>query len=143
MPTVAVVLAVGVIASSVHLHRVALTAATLVVDLAAVSMTANACKAALAMTAGLRRVVLVVVVTTVVLLRVATVKVLAASQALVSRPAVVSRHGMKAPPHAVISRRARSRRSPSRVLASLLFRMMRASARHAPHADRCMKKPAF
>lgn len=136
MPTVAVALAVGVIASSAHLHRAALTVAILVADLAAVSMTASACKAAPATTVGLRRVVLVVVVTTVVLLLAVTVKVLAASQALVSRPVAVLRHGMKAPPRAVISRRVRRRRSPNQVLASLLSRMMPESVRHVRHADR-------
>lgn len=136
MPTGAVLAVAGVIASSVRLLRAALTVAILAADLAVVSMTASACKGAPATTAGLRRVVLVVAVTTVVLLRAVTVKVLAASQALVSRPVAVLRHGMKAPPRAVISRRVRRRRSPNQVLASLLSRMMPASVRHVRHADR-------
>ena len=136
MPTGAVQAAAGVIASSVRLLRAALTVAILAADLAVVSMTASACKAAPATTVGLRRVVLVVVVTTVVLLLAVTVKVLAASQALVSRPVAVLRHGMKAPPRAVISRRVRRRRSPNQVLASLLSRMMPESVRHVRHADR-------
>lgn len=136
MPTGAVQAAAGVIASSVRLLRAALTVAILAVDLAVVSMTASACRGAPATTAGLRRVVLVVAVTTVVSLRAATVKVLAASLALVSRPVAVLLHGMKEPPRAVISRRVRSHRSPNQVQASRLSRTTHASAQRVLRADR-------